>query len=279
LPQLRVSHYRDKLPFIPSDFSYKGRPIEPVCIRNLLEDAPKRVPLTSCLRPVKILDCVLSDNHDADPWWDLRGYLGYCYLTKDRTSGASSEQQLNIVYKYLGKLEGHHAVLAEWGAGTSSVSVDRRVVLIDVENLPPALMLIKILPSGSFVPIDARIVAGKLFHTAAVQGVQFAELAGLDPGALAVSQSDFPRSRRLADSDIAEFENGVLKRVVLLPYGPAPRRVNPGDDQPPRRASCFVQTHQRYLGEQRTELSPGALRTFVAEVLACAKTAPRGGRG
>src|SRR5262249_8981685 len=77
LPQLRFSHYRDSLPGIPADFTYRGHPIEAACLRSLLANG-RVVPLASCPRPSHLLDCLLGENHDAAPWWDLRGYRGYC---------------------------------------------------------------------------------------------------------------------------------------------------------------------------------------------------------
>jgi len=65
-------------------------------------------------------DCLLSENHDNDAWWDLRGYRGYCHMATEEGPGGSYSVQHNIIYKYLGKFEGHQAVLTEWGTGTSS---------------------------------------------------------------------------------------------------------------------------------------------------------------
>src|ERR1041385_7949618 len=119
--------------------------------------------------------------------------------------------QHNIIYKYLGKLEGHHALLAEWGTGTSSSSVERDVTLIDVQGNPPALVLVKRFSKGSLAPIDARIQGSKLLYTAAAQGFQLAEFSGADLSAASVLAADFPESQMLADTDIVEFENGLLK--------------------------------------------------------------------
>ena len=120
LPQLRLSHYPERSPSIPSDFTYGGKPIEAVCIEKLVGDESRSPSLQSCPRPVNILDCLLSENHDNDAWWDLRGYRGYCHMATEEGPGGSYSVQHNIIYKYLGKFEGHQAVLTEWGTGTSS---------------------------------------------------------------------------------------------------------------------------------------------------------------
>jgi len=278
LPQLHLAHYPERPPAIPPDFTYAGQPIEAVCIQRLLADRRGRAPLDRCPRPVNVLDCPLSEKHDDDPWWDLRGYRGYCYVVREQGPAGTSDRQYNIVYKYLGKLDGHHAVLAESGAGTSSSGVRRHVMLLDVQRHPPALVLVKTFTSGSVIPVDARIDDGRLLSRASVQGSQLAELAGLDLGAMGVSPEDFPASGMMADTDVAEFQDGRLRRVWLLPHRARTNRPDATGGAQPRPSECFAQIHQRYLDEKRTELSPVALETFTKEVIACMKAARQDAR-
>jgi len=266
LPQLRLSHYPERSPSIPSDFTYGGKPIEAVCIEKLVGDESRSPSLQSCPRPVNILDCLLSENHDNDAWWDLRGYRGYCHMATEEGPGGSYSVQHNIIYKYLGKLEGHHAVLAEWGTGTSSSSVERAVMLVDIQGNPPVLVLVKTFSKASLVPIDARIQGSKLLYTAAAQGFQLAELSGANLSAAGVSAADFPESQTLADTDIVEFENGLLERVWLIPHAHTIENAQP-------RQKCFDRNHQHYLDTKRIVLSAVALRKFIQEVIACMKAA------
>src|SRR5262249_9442550 len=141
LPQVRLSHYPEPAPSIPSDFMYRGRPIEAACLERLLEDGQTRIRLETCPRPATTLDCLLSENHDQDPWWDLRGFRGYCYLVSEHGPGGSIERQHNVIYKYLGKIAGHHAALIEIGSGASSSGVNRHVVGLDVTGNPPSVVL------------------------------------------------------------------------------------------------------------------------------------------
>jgi len=264
LPQLRRSHYSERLPKIPADFTYKGKPIEPVCLQKLFSDESQSVLLETCPRPARILDCLLSQNHDNDPWWDLRGYHGYCYMASEQGPGGSIERQYNIIYKYLGRVDGHHAVLAESGAGTSASGVERKVMLLDVTRSPRALLLAKTFSNGSLVPLDARISGNKVLYTASAQAPQLAELSGIDLDGVGLSPSDFPDSRRMADCDVVEFESGLLKQIWLMPHN----RVQTSHGES-RQAKCFEENHQRYLDEKRNELSAGALQAFMKEVIAC----------
>src|SRR5262249_11177292 len=136
----------------------------------------------------------------------------------EQTRRGSVERQFNVIYKYVGKLDGHYAVLGESGTGTSSSSVERRVMLLDVTGPPRTLLLVKTFSNGSLVPIDARIIGNKLLYTASAQPSQLAELAGLDLSAVGLSASDFIDSQMLADSDVVEFENGLLKHVWLVAH-------------------------------------------------------------
>ena len=215
---------------------------------------------------MNILDCLLSENHDNDAWWDLRGYRGYCHMATEEGPGGSYSVQHNIIYKYLGKLEGHHAVLAEWGTGTSSSSVERAVMLVDIQGNPPVLVLVKTFSKASLVPIDARIQGSKLLYTAAAQGFQLAELSGANLSAAGVSAADFPESQTLADTDIVEFENGLLERVWLIPHAHTIENAQP-------RKKCFDRNHQNYFDTKRIVLSAVALRKFIQEVIACMKAA------
>jgi len=263
LPQVRLSHYQEPTPSIPSDFLYRGRPLEAACFERLLADGQTRVRLETCPRPVTTLDCLLSENHDQDPWWDLRGYRGYCYGVQEAGPGGPIERQHNVIYKYLGKLAGHHALLVEIGSGSSSSSVDRHVIGVDVTGNPPSVVLRRTFsPPSRLVPLDARVSGSRLLYTAAVSAAQLLEMAGLDLATLDVSAEAFPDSRMLADSDIAEFENDRLKRVWLLPHAGAKQERS-------GRAACFAEAHQRYRDEKRTELSPSALKEFATEVGSC----------
>jgi len=179
------------------------------------------------------------------------------------STAAGAPHQNARFLKYLGKLNGHHGVLAESGAGTSSSSVERRVMLLDVQGNPPALVLVNTFSNGSFVPIDARISGGKLLYKTSIQGFQFAELVAGDVSSLGLSPGDFPESQMLANTDVAEFENGSLKRVSLVRHS----------NEPSRGTKCFVQNHEKYVDGKRTKLSPAALRAFVGEVITCVKTA------
>jgi hypothetical protein len=263
LPQVRLSHYQEPTPSIPSDLLYRGRPLEAACLERLLADGHTRVGLETCPRPVTTLDCLLSENHDQDPWWDLRGYRGYCYRVSEPGPGGLIERQHNVIYKYLGKLAGHHALLVEIGLGSSSSGVDRHVIGVDVAGNPPSVVLQRtFVPPSRVVPLDARVSGSKLLYTGAVSAAQLLELAGLDLATLDVSAEALSDSRMLADADIAEFENDRLKRVWLLPHtGTKQERSG--------RAACFADAHQRYRDGKRTELSPSALKEFATKVGSC----------
>lgn len=272
MPQLRRAHYRRQPPPIPPDFMYNGRPVEAVCLESFVDDddqRPRPVLLKDCPRPSNILDCELSRNHDNDPWWDLRGFRGYCFEASGNGAARAAGGQFNIVYKYLGKWRGHHALLVESGQGISASAVERHVLLADVRCEPPALVLVRMFASGTAVPIDARIAGDKLLYTASVQGAQFAELCAVKlPREL--SPLDFPDSGMLADTDVAKFENGELKSVTLMPYSGKRPEARPGAAGTHLlRRECFGRVHQKYLSTGRTELAPPAIRLFVQNVIDC----------
>lgn len=273
MPQLRRAHYRQQPPPIPPDFIYNGRPVEAICLESFVDNGddqrPRPVLLKDCPRPPNILDCELSRNHDNDPWWDLRGFRGYCFEASGNGAASPRGEQFNIAYKYLGKWRGHHALLVESGRGTSASAVERHVLLADVRSRPPAVVLVRMLAPGTAVPIDARVAGGNLLYTASVQGAQFAELCGVKLPRI-ISPLDFPESGMLADTDVAEFENGELKSVTLMPYSGKRLEARPAAASPHLlRRECFEQVHQKYLNGGRTNLAPAALRVFVQTVLDC----------
>ncbi len=135
---------------------------------------------------------------------------------------------------------------------------------------PPTLVLAKTPCTGSLTPIDAQVVEGKLFYTASVQGIQFAELSRLDLAA-GLSPFDFPESMMLANTDIAEFENGQLKRVWLFPHGGKSQETQLTPRLRAQRKNCFDQSHHAYIDAKRTKLSPSAIRLFMVEVMNCMK--------
>src|SRR5438552_17314140 len=71
LPQLRLSHYPERSPSIPSDFTYGGEPIVAVGIGKLGGEESGSPPLQSRPRPGDSLDCLVSEVHDDGGLWDL----------------------------------------------------------------------------------------------------------------------------------------------------------------------------------------------------------------
>jgi hypothetical protein len=232
--------YGPRIVPIPQDFMFEGKPINPNCLSDFISPAQvakKEVSLKDCSHPAQEGKCFFNENHDEDEYFNERyrdfGSMGYCY-PGDRSG--------YIAYRYIGALRGHQMVLVEANWGGSMTASD----LLSLEIHGDSLRLVENDYKNSGA--DVKIENGKIYSIGSIQG-----------GPL--------ESRMLADTDVAEYEDGNLKTVRLNKYFGEFDKLLVEDSRFPvrRKENCFLKVHQSYLDKGKTTLSAEEWKQLLQE--------------